>query len=551
MLVVSNLAKQFAGAESPLLSDVSFTVNAAERVGLVGANGSGKSTLLKMIMGLIPYDAGSIAFSPKELRVGYLAQGVTADETQTIGAVMFPANLASLEQEIEELAQQFEILQGQALDEHMQRYADVLERYELALQMMEEGRVNHLLNELGLSDIDLETPISELSGGQKTRLTLASLLKNDPQLLILDEPTNHLDIEALQWLENWLMRFEGGVLLVSHDRAFLDRVVNRVVAIDEKTQTTRVFAGSYTDYAETLAYERDKQWTQWRDQQDTIARMRHDVSRTMSKAIKREQATVNDFQRGRAKVVAQKAKAKETRLRKYMESDERVEKPDQSWQMKIDFDHLPRAYGEMLILSDLSIGYSSDEAIIQDITTTLLGGERIAVMGANGSGKSTLFRTIAGQIEPLSGEMRLSSQVRVGYLSQEQDTLEGTSTPLETIQAVSSMTETEARSFLHFFLFAGDDALRSVDALSYGERVRLMLARLVAKGANLLLLDEPLNHLDVISREQFEQALHYYQGSILITAHDRYFVERFAEKIWYIEAGQMCVKYPQKQLIES
>jgi ATP-binding cassette subfamily F protein 3 len=331
------------------------------------------------------------------------------------------------------------------------------------------------------------------------------------------------------------------VLIVSHDRTFLDRVVNRVVALDPRTHMARLFAGGYSDYLATLESERSKQTAQWRDQEVEIARLEADEQRWKDRALKKENATNNDHQRRLAKKVAKRGKAKEKRLEQYLASDERVEKPEREWQVKLDFGEVERTSREVLTLDHLTIGY--DTPLLTDVNLTLQAGERIAIMGPNGHGKSTLLKTILGEIPALSGRVRAGASVQPGYLAQEQEILDPRSTPLDTLQHEAALNHTEARSFLHFFLFGGDDVFRRNADLSYGERSRLMLALLVARGANLLIMDEPLNHLDLPSREKFEHAMQSYQGSVLAVMHDRYFVEKFATAIWYIENGTLTVQH--------
>lgn len=536
MLVVSNLSKRFPGAESRILHNISFIVNVGERVGLIGPNGSGKSTLLQIIAGEIMADGGSVQHSPA--CVGYLAQGMAVDETQTVESVLLPQAqaLRAAEAEVARLAEAVAASTAgaeSAYDAALARLVDLS-------AVVDSGMQQKALHHLGLSGVALDTPVGALSGGQKTRLMLAAILVNQPDLLLLDEPTNHLDVEALAWLEAWLLDFPGGVLIVSHDRAFLDRVVNRVVALDPETATCRVFAGGYSDYVATIRAERDKQWSEWKDQEVETARLKWDASRTMARAVRKENATQNDHQRQLAKKVAHKAKAKETRLRRYVESDDRVEKPKPTWDVKMDFGDIDPIRATAVELVDVSIGY--DSPLLAGLNLTVRSRERIAIMGPNGHGKTTLLRTIIGELPPLSGTVQIGTSVHVGYLAQEQDVLDPALNAVETIQRESRMDHTEARSFLHFFLFSGDDGLRPVGDLSYGERTRLMLARLVACGANLLVLDEPLNHLDLPSREKFEQALSNYPGSVLAIAHDRYFVDRFAHTIWHVVDGQLSVE---------
>lgn len=540
MLVISNVSKRFPGMETFILKDINFIVNGGERVGLIGPNGTGKSTLLHMIMGFEAPTTGSITFNPPDLRLGYLAQGIAPDESLTVEQVLFPDadKLSEAEKALENLAQA--LADGDesttaAYDKALETLITLSERVNIATGQ-------RMMAQLNLGEIPLDTPVSQLSGGQKTRLMLASILVQKPQLLIMDEPTNHLDVHALAWLENWLLQFEGGVLVVSHDRKFIDNIANRLVIIDPETNTARTHVGDYESYIATLQHERDVQWAQWRQQEDFIARMQADVERVKKKAMDREKATQNDFQRGLAKKVARLGTTRQKRLEKYIDSDERVERPTLTWDVKMEFNDIAQIRDDALRLENLSIGYDEKQPILENLNAAVRGGERIAIMGPNGHGKSTLLKTIIGELQPLSGNVAIGGSVKLGYLAQEQDILNPNSTALATIQKVANSTETEARAFLHFFLFAGDDPLRPVSQLSYGERTRLMLARLVAGGANLLVMDEPLNHLDLSSREQFEQALFNFPGSVLAVAHDRYFVEQFASTIWHIEEGVMDIE---------
>ena len=540
MLVVSNVSKRFPGAEGYILRDISFVVNAGERVGLIGPNGSGKSTLLRIIMREIDADTGGVQFSPPDVRVGYLSQG-SVPEAGTVESVLLPhsAALRQAETEVERLAG---LMTSMADAELLADYDSALERLMELSNLAGPGDMRQALVSMGLADLAPKTSVQTLSGGQKTRLALAAISIRQPHLLVLDEPTNHLDLAALEWLEAWLRHFTGGVLVVSHDRAFLDRVIDRIVALNIETHTARVHAGNYTSYMHTLQSERDKQWAQWSDQQAEIERLRHDAQRTMARAVRKENATNNDRQRRYAKKVAKKAKAKEKRLERYLESDERVDKPGQTWQVKMEFGDVGHIRGDAVRLDAVSVGYDASRPLLTGLDLRVGRGEHIAITGPNGHGKTTLLRTVIGQLSPLNGSVQVAASVRIGYLAQEQDILDPLTTPLQTIQREARLTETEARSFLHFFLFAGDDSLRPVGDLSYGERTRLMLARLVARGSNLLVLDEPLNHLDLESRDKFEQALANFAGTVLAVAHDRYFIDRFADTTWIVADGNVEVE---------
>lgn len=542
MLVVSNITKRFRPIDEPILRDISFTVNGGECIGLIGPNGSGKTTLIKTIMGETTVDSGSIQFTPPNLRIGYLSQGLDAPDNMMIRDILFPeiTALDQAEQEVEELAAQMAIATDD-FDNVMEAYSDALEQLETLSQTIDISRGEQLLAEFGLGDFDLDTSTNILSGGQKTRLGLAAVLVSNPQLLILDEPTNHLDIVAIEWLENWLQDFSGGVLLVSHDRTFMDSTVDRIVALDGKTHTAKIYEGNYRDYVEAVRSQLDKQWSQWRDQQVEIARLENDAQQTMAKAQTRENSTKDSSARRLAKKVAKQGKAKEKRLERYLESEDRVDKPQQSWSLKLDFAELPTTGQDVVSTQNLTIGYHPSKPLLSNLDLVVRSGERVVILGPNGHGKSTLLKTIIGELSPLAGSSHIGASVKIGYLAQEQDILDPNKNALETLLSEFEMSQTEARSFLHFFLFAGDDVFRSISDLSFGERVRLMLSILVARGANLLVLDEPINHLDVTSREQFEQSLSMFQGSVLAIVHDRYFVERFATTVWHIENKSLTV----------
>ena len=535
MLVVSNISKRFPGADAPILKHISFTVNSGERVGLIGPNGCGKTTLLRIIMGELMADTGGIQYNPPDLRISYLAQGLDVPDETTIRDVLFPqlAELHQVERTVEQLAEAMSVVSSV---EVVAAYADALERLERLGRAIDLNRGERLLADLKLGQFTMDTPVEMLSGGQKTRLGLAAVLVSAPQLLILDEPTNHLDVTALEWLESWLQDFPGGALIVSHDRTFLDNTVNRIVALDPQTHTARIYEGSYSEYAVAVQSDLDKQWTQWRDQQVEIARLKADAERTM------RYANISEANGGDrlAKKMATRAKAKEKRLERYLRADDRVEKPKLNWNLKLDFGNLPKPGQDVIITESLSIGYDLAAPLLSNLNLMLRGGERVVVLGPNGHGKSTLLKTLIGEIPPLAGRVRIGASVQIGYLAQEQETLDPQGNAMTILMAERpNFNQTEARSFLHFFLFAGDDALRPVALLSYGERVRLMLALLVARGANLLVLDEPINHLDVPARVRFEQALRVFQGSVLAVVHDRYFVDQFATSVWHVAHGQL------------
>jgi ATP-binding cassette subfamily F protein 3 len=532
-----------------ILENVSFNLNPNERVGLIGPNGCGKTTLLRILAGLERPDKGSVIRTPADLRIGYLPQGLEVNPGQTVVETIrtVAGDPLAVEGEVECL--------GSALSKEPGR-VDLQNAYDAAVQRLHElsqsdrGRSATIISALGLTGLNDERLINTLSGGQKTRLSLALVLLTEPQLLLLDEPTNHLDIEMLEWLEAWLSDYPGTALIVSHDRTFLDHTVTRILDLDPETNTIREYSGNFSAYLEQYQAEIERRMQAYRDQMDEIRRMKRDIARTKQQALHVEMTTTSRQPGVRriAKKVAKKAASREKKLARYLDSDERLEKPRQSWQMKAGFlstedgasQHLSQA---ALVLEDLGVGYPEGGMLLDGINLRAHAGRRIAITGPNGAGKTSLLRTIAGSIQPKAGEVRLGASVRLGYMAQEQELLDPERSALEVIQDVAPFNETEARSFLHYFLFSGDDPLRPSAELSYGERSRLSLAMLVAQGCDLLLLDEPINHLDIPSRARFEEALAQFSGTVLAVVHDRYFIQRYAEEIWRVGEGKLRVDY--------
>lgn len=537
MLTVSHVSKSYD--LSTILRDISFTVAPGERVGLIGANGSGKSTLLRILAGHESPDAGHVVVTPASLRLGYLAQGLELDPEMSLEAAVAPADGDTVQPELE-LARLADALAAEPYR------LDLQEAFDRSLARVESAgndRAEAIRAHLGLGELPADMRVGMLSGGQKTRLALARVLLADPDILLLDEPTNHLDIAMLQWLESWLRNFRGAALVVSHDRTFLDHTVTRILDLDPVSHTIRQYNGDYSAYLAQYSAERERQWSAWKDQEVEIRRIRQDIARTREQARHVELTTKPNQPSVRrlAKKVARKAGSREKKLERYLASDERVDKPERSWQMKIDFDesgpgHIGR---DVVVLEQLSVGYDPATPLLRNVNLSVRARQRIILTGPNGSGKSTLLRTIAGLIPPLEGRVRLGAGVRPGYMAQEQELLRPDSTPLEVILQAANMNQTEARSFLHYFLFEGDDSLRPVSSLSYGERSRLVLARLVAAGCTFLLLDEPINHLDIPSRTRFEAALAQYSGTVLAVVHDRYFIEQVATDLWLTENGRL------------
>jgi len=536
MLQVSNIVKSYG--DEIVLDQVSFTVNAGERLGLVGPNGCGKTTLLDIIGGRLAPDSGSVRFTQPDVRLGYLEQALAYRPWQTVGQVIVSAQrpLAQAQQRMRELASQLATAPHAEQPRLLSRYADAQAQFEALGGYQLAHRAQTTIEGLGLHDVDLDTRVAALSGGQKTRLGLACLLLSEPTLLMLDEPTNHLDLSGLEWLEAFVQRFQGGIIIVSHDRVLLDRTVQGILEIDAVTHRLRAFPGSYSQYAATLEREREQQGQAYREQQEYLARVRGELRKVKGHAKRIEQHTIHYHYRKRAKKVARAAIVRERRLQRLLNSEERLEKPPLAWEMKLDFVQTPTSGKRVLTLKGL--GHRFDGRwLFRDVSMPLQRGERVALLGANGSGKTTLLRIISGELVPAQGRVQLGTNVHLGHYTQEQEGLNDAASAYDEIRAVASLSETQARSFLHYFLFAGDDVFVPVASLSYGERARLALAKLVLGRCNLLLLDEPINHLDIPSRESFERALSTFEGTVLIVVHDRYFISRYASALWAIEDG--------------
>lgn len=507
-LVVDKVAKAFGIHE--IFKDVSFMVEQGEHVGLVGVNGSGKTTLLRCLLQPDYVDSGAIKFEPG-ISVGYVQQGFT-DIHGTIWEFMYNSceEVLQLRDKLQHLEQESAGLDGAALEAVLDEYARVTKRYENLDGYNYEMRIKRVLIGLGYTEEWWQQDAATLSGGQKTRLMLAAALVRNPDFLILDEPTNHLDIVMTEWLEKYLQEFRGGLLVVSHDRAFLDNVAVRILEMEGgKLQS---FKGNYTRYLEQKAIQTATLEAAYNAQQDYIART---------------EAYIRRFKAG---IKSKMARGRQSQLDRL----ERIDAPVQNEEFELRLPPAAECADRVLIMEDLTIGYG-DKVLAKGINLTLRRGEKAALLGANGTGKTTLLKTILGETHPLKGRAKIGNRVQIGYFSQSYERLNPKQTLLDNFVIEYGFTEEHTRSMLGGMLFHGDDVFKEIGTLSGGQKARLVLLKLVLDGANCLVLDEPTNHLDIMARETVEAALTAFDGTVLVVSHDRYFVNEVATRIWEIE----------------
>ncbi len=541
MLQLKHLTK-FFGAEI-VLDNISLVLNDGERVGLIGPNGSGKTTLLRCAVGLDRPDSGEVVRSPSDLTVGYLPQ--VLDEINHLTVEEAVAWAQSDWRAAEESVRRSAEMLAEAPDEpsSLNRYDHALAQFEALGGYEREQRGIVILDGLGLTEDRLGYPVDSLSGGQKTRLGLAMLLLREPGLLLLDEPTNHLDIDALVWLEDFVTSFPGSVLAVSHDREFLDRTVERILYLDPHQRKLLSYPGNYSDFIAARQREAEMQQATWVQQEKYVQKVAADVARLKGEALDIELSTTprQPGVRRLARKKAGLAKSREKKLKRFLDSDELVEKPRQDWSLNLDFGEAPPGGRAVLHLEDVGFAFDDGPILFDGINLDLQYGERLAIVGPNGSGKTTLIKLISGDISPTRGAIDLGTGVRLGVLAQEQETLDMRRSVLSTALRERAMSETDARNFLHYFLFSGDDVFRPVGKCSPGERARLQLALLMLRGCNLLILDEPLNHLDIEGRDQFQRSLEAFDGTVITVVHDRAFLRAFDAPLLRLSDGRTRV----------
>lgn len=512
LLQAENITKTY-GIET-ILQDISLQVQTGERIGLVGINGAGKSTLMKILSGELSYDQG-IVRKPKDVTMGYLSQNGGLESDRSIWDELLSV-FTHLQEEERALRQLEEKMGDPAVLANEKQYNQILEDYSRRSELFKErggysyeGSIRGVLHGLRFAEMDIHTPIKTLSGGQKTRLALAKLLLQAPDILLLDEPTNYLDIETLTWLETYLLNYKGAILVVSHDRYFLDKLVTIVYEI-ERTKATR-YIGNYSRFLDEKALRIEQDMRMYEKQQDEIAKLEDFIQRNIARASTTKRAQSR---------------------RKTLEKIDRMEKPiGGTKSAHFSFEINKMSGNEVLKVKNLSVGYP-DAILSRHLTFDIEREERVALVGPNGIGKSTLLKTIVGHLETLHGNIQLGSNVAIGYYDQEQRELNESKTILaELWDDYPHMPEKDVRTILGNFLFSGDDVQKKIGDLSGGERARVSLSKLMLKEANFLIFDEPTNHLDIISKEVLENALFDYPGTILFVSHDRYFLNKIASRV--------------------
>lgn len=537
ILSCQNLSKTFV--DRPILKQASFQLEEHEKAAIVGVNGAGKTTLLKMIIGQLPADEGLITFA-KDKTFGYLAQQSDLSSSHTIYEELLSVkqDLISMEQQLRDLEESMKHCEGTQLEEIMDRYTRMTHDFEVRGGLLYKSELTGVLKGLSFLDEDFDKQISTLSGGQKTRVSLAKLLLQSPDLIILDEPTNHLDIASISWLETYLRSYKGAVLIVSHDRYFLDRVVTKVIAIENGL--VRSYAGNYSDYAAKAAMLRKAAVNAYLKQQEEIHHQQQVIDKL--KSFNREKSI-------------KRAESREKMLDKMELLEKPVEIRDD---MHLKLTPQIISGNDVLSIEDLSKHFGS-LTLFEHVDIEIKRGEHVAIIGDNGTGKTTLLKII-NELESLdSGQIRLGSKVEIGYYDQEHHVLHSEKTLFDEISDdYPALTNTQIRNTLAAFLFTGDDVFKKISELSGGERGRVSLAKLMLSNANFLILDEPTNHLDITSKEILEQALNDYEGTVLYVSHDRYFVNQTATRIldlynkqFYSFAGNYDYYLEKKDVVEQ
>ncbi len=516
LLQLNDISKSFDGED--IFTNVDFEVKTGERIGVVGRNGAGKSTLMKIIAGTEDYDSGHIS-KIKNLKIGYLTQQMTLDSNATVYEEMSKPfehikNIESLiKEETDWLAKHAGDYDTPDYQLHMEKYESLSNQFEQLEGYQYDSKIKTVLHGLNFNEEDFDKPINDFSGGQKTRLSLAQMLLNEPDLLLLDEPTNHLDLETTKWLEDYLRYFKGAIVIISHDRYFLDKIITQVydVALGE----VKRYIGNYEQFIQQRDKYYEKRMQEYEKQQEEIKRLETFVEKNITRAS-----------------TSGMAKSR----RKTLEKMQRIDKPmidARSANIQFGFDR--NTGNDVMHIKQLEIGYDQTP-ITQPITMEVSKGDHIAIIGPNGVGKTTLIKTIANRQSKLAGDITYGANLNMGYYDQKQAEFKSNKTILDYVwDQYPNMNEKDIRAVLGRFLFVQDDVKKIINDLSGGEKARLQLALLMLQRDNVLILDEPTNHLDIDSKEMLEQALEHFEGTIIFVSHDRYFINQLANKVFDLD----------------
>ncbi|PTF02498.1 ABC transporter ATP-binding protein [Staphylococcus devriesei] len=521
LLQLNDISKSFDGED--IFTRVNFEVKTGERIGVVGRNGAGKSTLMKIIAGVEDYDSGHIS-KIKNLSIGYLTQQMTLNSSASVFEEMskpfehIKKMEALIKQETDWLAIHANDYETTDYQQHMERYESLSNQFEQLDGYQYESKIKSVLHGLNFTENDFNKPINNFSGGQKTRLSLAQMLLSEPDLLLLDEPTNHLDLETTQWLEDYLKYFKGAIVIISHDRYFLDKIVTQVY--DVALGNVKRYVGNYEQFITQRDTYYESRMQEYEKQQEEIKRLETFVEKNITRAS-----------------TSGMAKSR----RKTLEKMERIDKPMlDARSANIQFGFERNTGNDVMHVRNLEIGYSSP--ITQPINFEVSKGDHIAIIGPNGVGKTTLIKTIANRQHKLGGEVTFGANLQIGYYDQKQAEFKSSKTILDYVwDQYPNMNEKDVRAVLGRFLFVQDDVKKIINDLSGGEKARLQLALLMLQRDNVLILDEPTNHLDIDSKEMLEQALQYFEGTILFVSHDRYFINQLSNKVFDLnsDGGKM------------
>lgn len=510
ILSCNNISKSFG--TDVIIKSCSFNIEDHEKAAIVGINGAGKSTLLKIITGIEPADTGLVTLA-KDKTLGYLAQQQNLGSDNTIYDELLSVKqyILDMEKELRSIEKRMNTADGDELENLMKKYSDLNHRFEMENGYAYKSEITGVLKGLGFSEDDFSLNVNTLSGGQKTRVALGRLLLAKPDIILLDEPTNHLDMESIRWLENYLLNYNGAVLIVAHDRYFLDKIVSKIIELDNGVAT--VFSGNYTDYAAKKAILRNMKLKEYLNQQ---------------REIKHQEDVITKLKQFNREKSIKRAESRE----KMLDKIEIVDKPQElNDKMNIKLEPNVVSGNDVLTISGLSKSFD-DVTLFDNIDIAIKRGERVALIGNNGTGKTTILKLINGIIEPDSGSIYLGAKVNIGYYDQEHHVLDPDKTIFDEIRdAYPDLNNTQIRNTLAAFLFTNEDVFKYIRDLSGGEKGRVSLAKLMLSSANFLILDEPTNHLDIVSKEILENALNNYTGTVLFVSHDRYFINAAATRI--------------------